>query len=82
LRGFERCRAGESVSGCPRDHAPVPPRLGVLANLVEACFSIIERQAIHRGSFRSARELNPIRTFLADVSAEWTDTLEVSGGLL
>jgi hypothetical protein len=34
-------------------------------NLVEVWFGIIERQAIHRGTFRSVKELNAkIRTFI------------------
>jgi hypothetical protein len=34
-------------------------------NLVEVWFSIIERQAIHRGSFRSVKALNAaIRAFV------------------
>ena len=34
-------------------------------NLVEVWFSIIERQAIHRGTFASVRDLNAkIRTFI------------------
>jgi hypothetical protein len=34
-------------------------------NLVEVCFGIIERQAIHRGSFRGVRDLiTKIRLFV------------------
>ena len=34
-------------------------------NLVEVWFSIIERQAIHRGSYRSVKDLNAkIRAFI------------------
>jgi hypothetical protein len=34
-------------------------------NLVEVWFSLIERQAIHRGTFRSVRDLNAkIRAFI------------------
>ena len=45
------------------------PTSGSWLNLVEVWFGIIERQAIHRGSFGSVRELNAkIRTFVS-----WND---------
>jgi hypothetical protein len=41
------------------------PTSGTWLNLVEVWFGIVERQAIHRGSFRSVRELKArIRTFV------------------
>jgi hypothetical protein len=41
------------------------PTSGSWLNLVEVWFGIIERQAIHRGSFGSVRELNAkIRPFV------------------
>ena len=41
------------------------PTSGSWLNLVEVWFSIIERQAIHRGTFGSVRDLNAkIRAFI------------------
>lgn len=49
----------------PRVHVHFTPTSASWMNLVEVWFSIIERQAIHRGSFRSVRDLNAaIRTFI------------------
>ena len=49
----------------PRIHVHFTPTSGSWLNLVEVWFGIIERQAIHRGTFRSVRELNTkIRTFI------------------
>ena len=51
-------------------------------NLVEVWFSIIERQAIHRGTYRSVKELNAkIRTFIDGWNNRchpftWTKTAE------
>ena len=51
-------------------------------NLVEVWFSIIERQAIHRGIFGSVRDLNAkIRTFITGWNERshpfvWTKTAE------
>lgn len=73
--------ADEPRSGRPRrvDHArivsvtlaPPPKKYGVTPtsgswlNLVEVWFGIIERQAIHRGSFGSVKDLNAkIRAFI------------------
>lgn len=49
----------------PRIHVHFTPTSGSWLNLVEVWFGIIERQAIHRGTFRSVRELNAkIRAFI------------------
>ncbi len=49
----------------PRIHVHFTPTSGSWLNLVEVWFGIIERQAIHRGTFRSVRELNAkIRDFI------------------
>ncbi|MGV1010673.1 MAG: IS630 family transposase, partial [Dermatophilaceae bacterium] len=42
----------------PRVHLHFTPTHASWMNLVEVWFSLIERQAIHRGSFRSVPELN------------------------
>jgi len=49
----------------PRIHVHFTPTSGSWLNLVEVWFSIIEKQAIHRGSFSSVRDLmTKIRTFI------------------
>jgi transposase len=49
----------------PRIHVHFTPTSGSWLNLVEVWFSIIEKQAIHRGTVRSARELMiKIREFI------------------
>jgi len=49
----------------PRVHIHFTPTSGSWLNLVEVWFSIIERQAIHRGSFPSVRDLMiKIRAFI------------------
>ena len=49
----------------PRIHVHFTPTSGSWLNLVEVWFSIIERQAIHRGSFPSVRDLMiKIRAFV------------------
>jgi transposase len=49
----------------PRIHVHFTPTSGSWLNLVEIWFGIIERQAIHRGTFASVRELMiKIRTFI------------------
>jgi transposase len=49
----------------PRIHAHFTPTSGSWLNLVEVWFGIIERQAIHRGTFTSVRDLNAkIRAFV------------------
>ena len=49
----------------PRIHVHFTPTSGSWLNLVEVWFGIIERQAIHRGSFGSVKDLNAkIRAFV------------------
>jgi len=49
----------------PRIHVHFTPTSGSWLNLVEIWFGIIERQAIHRGSFGSVKDLNTkIRAFI------------------
>lgn len=49
----------------PRIHVHFTPTSGSWLNLVEVWFGIIERQAIHRGSFGSVKDLNAkIRAFI------------------
>jgi transposase len=53
------------LAGNPRIQVHFTPTSGSWLNLVEVWFSIIERQAIHRGSFRSVRDLMiKIRAFI------------------
>jgi transposase len=53
------------LSDHPRVHCHFTPTHASWMNLVEVWFSLIERQAIHRGSFRSTKELNAkIRAFI------------------
>jgi hypothetical protein len=42
----------------PHVHVHFTPTHASWMNLVEVWFSLAERQAIHRGSYRSVRELN------------------------
>ena len=49
----------------PRIHVHFTPTSGSWLNLVEVWFGIIERQAIHRGTFGSVKDLNAkIRAFI------------------
>jgi len=49
----------------PRIHVHFTPTSGSWLNLVEVWFSIIEKQAIHRGTFGSVKDLNAkIRAFI------------------
>src|SRR3954453_19363261 len=66
----------------PRVQVHFTPTSGSWLNLVEVWFGIIERQAIHRGSFGSVRELNAkIRAFVNGWNDRchpfvWTKTAE------
>jgi transposase len=66
----------------PRIHTHFTPTSASWMNLVEVWFGIIERQAIHRGTFRNVRELtSKIRDFINgwNPRAEpfvWTKTAE------
>lgn len=54
----------------PRIHVHFTPTSGSWLNLVEVWFSIIERQAVHRGSFTSVHQLN---TRIRDFINGWND---------
>ena len=66
----------------PRIHAHFTPTSASWLNLVEVWFGIIERQAIHRGSFGSVKDLNAkIRAFITGWNNRchpfvWTKTAE------
>ncbi len=66
----------------PRVHVHFTPTHASWMNMVEIWFSIAERQAIHRGSYRSVRELtHAIRAFIDGwndraVPFTWTKTAE------
>jgi len=65
----------------PRIHVRFTPTSGSWLNLVEVWFGIIERQAIHRGTFRSVRDLMlKIRQSKAGTNRKhpfiWTKTAE------
>jgi hypothetical protein len=58
------------LAGSPRVRVHFTPTHASWMNLVEVWFSIIERQAIHRGTFRSVGDLNAkIRAFITG----WND---------
>ena len=49
----------------PRGHCHFTPTHASWMNLVEVWFSLAERQAMHRGSYRSVKELNvKIRAYI------------------
>ena len=61
----KRVEVRDWLEANPRIHVHFTPTSGSWLNLVEVWFGIIERQAIHRGTFRSVRELNAkIRAFI------------------
>jgi transposase len=66
----------------PRIHVHFTPTSASWLNLVEVWFSIIERQAIHRGSFGDVRELiTAIKTFITGWNQRahpfvWTKTAD------
>ncbi len=56
----------------PRIHVHFTPTSGSWLNLVEFWFGIIERQATHRGSFGSVKDLNAkIRAFIDGWNDRW-----------
>jgi transposase len=58
------------LSANPRVHVHFTPTGASWMNLVEIWFGIIERQAIHRGTFGSVHDLNAkIRAFISG----WND---------
>jgi hypothetical protein len=66
----------------PRIHVHYTPTSAPWMNLVEVWFGIIERQAIHRGTFTSVRDLTgKIRAFINGWNGRchpftWTKTAE------
>ena len=61
----KRVEVRDWLAANPRIHVHFTPTSGSWLNLVEVWFGIIERQAIHRGTFRSVPELNKaIRAFI------------------
>ncbi|MDN5772034.1 MAG: transposase, partial [Microlunatus sp.] len=66
----------------PRVHCHFTPTHASWMNLVEVWFSLIERQAIHRGTFTSVKDLNAkIRAYIAGWNDRchpfiWTKTAE------
>ncbi len=61
----KRVEIRDWLAANPRVHVHFTPTSGSWLNLVEVWFGIIERQAIHRGTFASVPDLNAkIRTFI------------------
>ena len=61
----KRIEIRDWLAANPRVHTHFTPTSGSWLNLVEVWFGIIERQAIHRGTFTSVRDLNAkIRAFV------------------
>jgi len=61
----KRIEVRDWLAANPRIHAHFTPTSGSWLNLVEVWFGIIERQAIHRGTFTSVKDLNAkIRAFV------------------
>jgi transposase len=61
----KRVEIRDWLAANPRVQVHFTPTSASWMNLVEVWFGIIERQAIHRGSYRSVRELNAkIRAFI------------------
>lgn len=61
----KRVEIRDWLTANPRVHFHFTPTSGSWLNLVEVWFGIIEKQAIHRGSFSSVRDLNrKIRAFI------------------
>jgi len=61
----KRVEVRDWLAAHPRVKVHFAPTSASWLNMVEIWFGIIERQAIHRGTFGSVRELNAkIRTFI------------------
>jgi len=61
----KRVEVRDWLAANPRIHVHFTPTSGSWLNLVEVWFGIIERQAIHRGTFGSVKDLNAkIRAFV------------------
>jgi transposase len=78
----KRVEVRDWLAANPRVHFHFTPTSGSWLNLVEVWFGIIEKQAIHRGSFASVRDLNAkIRAFIDGWNDRchpfvWTKTAE------
>ncbi|MFI2549782.1 IS630 family transposase, partial [Streptomyces rochei] len=78
----KKAEVREWLAANPRIHVHFTPTSASWMNLVEVWFGIIERQAIHRGTFRSVRELTAkIREFINGWNPRaqpfvWTKTAE------
>jgi transposase len=78
----KRVEVRDWLAANPRIHVHFTPTSGSWLNLVEVWFGIIERQAIHRGSFGSVKDLNTkIRAFIDGWNDRchpfvWTKTAE------
>ena len=61
----KRVEIRDWLAANPRIHVHFTPTSGSWLNLVEVWFGIIERQAIHRGTYQSVRDLMiKIRAFI------------------
>jgi transposase len=61
----KRVEIRDWLAANPRIHVHFTPTSGSWLNLVEVWFGIIEKQAIHRGTFSSIKDLNAkIRAFI------------------
>jgi len=61
----KRIEIRDWLTANPRIHAHFTPTSASWMNLVEVWFGIIEKQAIHRGTFTSVRDLTTkIRAFI------------------
>src|SRR3954447_2395664 len=79
----KRVEVRDWLAANPRISVHFTPTSGSWLNLVEVWFGIIERQAIHRGTFGSVKDLNAkIRAFIDGWNADrahpfvWTKTAE------
>ena len=78
----KRVEVRDWLAANPRIHVHFTPTSGSWLNLVEVWFGIIERQAIHRGTFGSVKDLNAkIRAFIDGWNDRchpfvWTKTAE------
>jgi transposase/transposase-like protein len=78
----KRVEVRDWLANNPRIQVHFTPTSGSWLNLVEVWFGIIEKQAIHRGTFRSVRDLNAkIRAFIDGWNDrchpfEWTKTAD------
>jgi len=78
----KRVEVRDWLAANPRIHVHFTPTSGSWLNLVEVWFGIIEKQAIHRGTFSSIKDLNTkIRAFIDGWNDRahpfvWTKTAE------